>query len=130
MLHAPDFLGYESAIEMARDHRELVQMGLKLKKIGNDIGIVLGGREIHPINVKLGGFYKAPYKSDFKQLAEDLKWGIEAAEKTVKWVSELPFPDFEQDYEFVALRHPEEYPMCEGRLISNRGLDIERQCRH
>ena len=125
MLHAPDFLGYESAIEMAKDHRDLVQMGLRLKKIGNDIGILLGGREIHPINVKVGGFYKAPHPRDFAKLAEDLKWGIDAAEKTIKWVAELPFPDFDQQYEFVSLRHPEEYPMCEGRLVSNRGLDID-----
>lgn len=125
MLHAPDFLGYESAIEMARDHRDIVQMGLKLKKIGNDIGILLGGREIHPVNVKVGGFYKAPCPRDFAKLKEDLQWGVEAAEKTVQWVADLPFPDFDQEYEFVSLRHPGEYPMCEGRLVSNRGLDID-----
>jgi len=124
MLHAPDFLGYESAIEMAKDHRDLVQMGLKLKKVGNDIGTVLGGREIHPVNVKVGGFYKAPRPRDFSQLAEDLKWAVEAAEKTVRWTAGLPFPDFEQDYELVCLSHPDEYPMNEGRIVSNRGLDI------
>jgi len=124
MLHAPDFLSYESAIEMAKDHREVVQMGLKLKKIGNDIGNFLGGREIHPINVKVGGFYKVPKKGDFTQLKEDLEWAADAAEKTIQWVSELPFPDFDQDYEFVSLSHPDEYPMNAGRLISNRGLDI------
>ncbi|MDF1851996.1 MAG: Ni/Fe hydrogenase subunit alpha [Verrucomicrobiales bacterium] len=125
MLHAPDFLGYDSAIEMAKDHRELVQMGLRLKKIGNDIGIVLGGREIHPVNVKVGGFYKAPRKRDFLKLVEDLKWGIEAAEKTIQWCAGLPFPDFDQEYEFVSLRHPDEYPMSEGRIVSNHGLDID-----
>ena len=124
MLHAPDFLGYESAIEMAKDHREVVQMGLKLKKIGNDIGTFLGGREIHPVNIKVGGFYKTPRKRDFATLEEDLKWAADAAERTVQWVSELPFPDFEQDYHFVGLLHPDEYPMNEGRLVSNGGLDI------
>ena len=124
MLHAPDFLGYESAIEMAKDHREVVQMGLKLKKIGNDIGNFLGGREIHPVNVKIGGFYKTPRKGDFTKLAEDLKWAADAAEKTIQWVSQLTFPEFEQDYELVSLSHPDEYPMNHGRLISNRGLDI------
>ncbi len=125
MLHAPDFLGYESAIAMAKDHRDIVQMGLKLKKVGNDIGTFLGGREIHPVNVKVGGFYKTPRKGDFAALAESLKWAADAAEKTVAWVSELPFPDFDQDYEFVSLSHPGEYPMNHGRIVSNRGLDIE-----
>lgn len=124
MLHAPDFLGYPSAIEMAKDHREVVQMGLKLKKIGNDIGNFLGGREIHPINIKVGGFYKVPKKKDFAKLKEDLQWAADASEKTIQWVSQLDFPEFEQDYEFVSLRHEDEYPMNEGRLVSNRGLDI------
>ncbi|MDR3405836.1 MAG: Ni/Fe hydrogenase subunit alpha [Chthoniobacter sp.] len=125
MLHAPDFLGYESAIAMAKDHRDTVQMGLKLKKVGNDIGTFLGGREIHPVNVKVGGFCKAPRKADFAKLAEDLKWAADAAEKTVQWVAGLPFPEFDQDYEFVSLSHQQEYPMNEGRLVSNRGLDID-----
>ncbi|MBL9152364.1 MAG: Ni/Fe hydrogenase subunit alpha [Verrucomicrobiales bacterium] len=124
MLHAPDFLGYPSAIEMAKDHREVVEMGLKLKKVGNDIGNVLGGREVHPVNVKVGGFYKAPRKRDFAKLEEDLKWAADAAEKTIRWTANLPFPDFGQDYELVSLSHPGEYPMNEGRIVSNRGLDI------
>ena len=72
----------------------------------------------------MGGFYKAPKKRHLEALVEDLKWGVDAAEKTARWAAELPFPDFEQDYEFVSLSHPDEYPMNEGRIISNRGLDI------
>ena len=124
MLHAPDFLGYEDAIQMAKDHGDAVQRGLKLKKIGNDIMVLLGGREIHPINVRVGGFYKVPTKKELQTLVEPLKWAREASLETIKWVATLPFPDFEQDYEFVSLRHPDEYPLCEGRLVSNRGLDI------
>jgi coenzyme F420-reducing hydrogenase alpha subunit len=76
------------------------------------------------VNVKVGGFYKAPSKRDFARLAEDLKWAADASEKTIRWTAQLPFPDFEQDYELVSLSHPDEYPMNEGRLVSNRGLDI------
>jgi sulfhydrogenase subunit alpha len=124
MLHAPDFLGYESAIHMAKDHPDLVQKALKLKKIGNELVAFLGGREIHPINVRVGGFYKVPTKSELQSLVEDLKWARDAAYDLVRWTSTLEFPDFEQDYEFVALRHPDEYPFNEGRLVSTKGLDI------
>ena len=124
MLHAPDFLGYEDAIRMAKDHGAVVQQGLKLKKIGNDIVNIVGGREIHPINVRVGGFYKWPDKKALADLAENLKWARDAALATVKWTATLPFPAFERDYEFVALRHPNEYPFNEGRLVSNKGLDI------
>src|SRR5581483_8394665 len=66
MLHAPDFLGYANAIEMARDHRSLVETGLRIKKIGNRIVTLLGGREIHPVSVAIGGFYKVPSEADLK----------------------------------------------------------------
>ena len=124
MLHAPDFLGYEDAIRMAKDHGAVVQQGLKLKKTGNDIVNLVGGREIHPINVRVGGFYKWPGKQELAELAEKLKWALDAALETVRWVAKLPFPNFERDYEFVALRHPGEYPFNEGRLVSSKGLDI------
>ena len=124
MLHAPDFLGYADAIQMARDLPEVVQRGLALKKAGNAIVALLGGREIHPINVRVGGFYKVPTRRDLAPLAERLTWAREAALETVQWVATLSYPDFEQDYEFVALRHPDEYPFNEGRLVSNKGLDI------
>jgi coenzyme F420-reducing hydrogenase alpha subunit len=109
---------------MAKDHADIVKRGLKLKKIGNDIVNLLGGREIHPINVRVGGFYRLPTKAELDALIDSLKWGIDASHETIEWVASLPFPDFERDYEFVSLRHPDEYPMCEGRIVSNKGIDI------
>ena len=124
MLHAPDFLGYEDAIRMAKDHPSEVKRGLRLKKIGNQIVSLLGGREIHPVNVRVGGFYKVPSLAEFQALIEDLKWARDAALETVRWVATFSFPDFERDYEFVALKSSDEYPMNEGRLVSSNGLDI------
>lgn len=124
MLHAPDFLGYEGAIDMAKDMPEIIERGLQLKKAGNDIMALLGGREIHPINVKVGGFYKTPQRRDLAVLAERLKWAREAAIETVRWVAQFDFPAYERDYEFVALRGDGEYPLGRGRIISNKGLDI------
>jgi coenzyme F420-reducing hydrogenase alpha subunit len=124
MLHAPDFLGYPDAIQMAREHGEMVQAGLQLKKAGNEILRLLGGREIHPVNVKVGGFYRVPARSELRPLAEQLKPARDLAVKILGWASSFPFPDFERDYEFVALSHPAEYPFNEGRLVSTGGIDI------
>jgi sulfhydrogenase subunit alpha len=124
MLHAPDFLGYAGAIEMAHDHGDAVERGLKLKKAGNDIMALVGGREIHPINVRVGGFYRTPRRRELATLTERLEWARDAALETVRWVAGFDFPDRARDYEFVALRHPGEYPFNEGRIVSGRGLDI------
>jgi sulfhydrogenase subunit alpha len=124
MLHAPDFLGYPDAITIARDHPAIVQRGLALKKAGNEIVSLLGGREIHPINVRVGGFYRVPTRRELEPLSERLKSARDQAMETVRWVAGLSFPAFEQDYTFVALRHAREYPFNEGRIVSSQGLDI------
>lgn len=124
MLHAPDFLGYPDALRLAQDAPDIVRRGLRMKKIGNALLAFLGGREVHPINVRVGGFYRVPAQEEFAPLVEQLKWGRDAALETARWVAQFSFPDFTQDYEFVALRHPQEYPLNEGRLVSNKGLDI------
>jgi sulfhydrogenase subunit alpha len=124
MLHAPDFLGYQDAIEMARDHPDIVKSALRLKKIGNDIMTLLGGREIHPINLRVGGFYRVPTKSELLVLKKDLEWARQAAIALVNLTASFNFPEFERNYEFVSLQHPHEYPLWEGRLVSNKGIDI------
>jgi coenzyme F420-reducing hydrogenase alpha subunit len=123
-LHAPDFLGYPDGLKMAKEHPEIVKMGLRLKQAGNRLVAKIGGREVHPINVKVGGFYRIPTREELLPLMAELEWAREAALATIRWVAALPFPDFKQDYEFVALRHPHDYPMNQGRVVSNRGLDI------
>jgi sulfhydrogenase subunit alpha len=124
MLHAPDFLGYPDSIQMAKDHRDIVQRGLQLKKAGNAIVTLLGGREIHPVNVRVGGFYRVPSRRELASLTEQLKAARDAALETVRWTATMSFPDFEREYTFVALHHPDEYPFNQGRLVSNTGLDI------
>ncbi|MGD2126864.1 MAG: Ni/Fe hydrogenase subunit alpha, partial [Desulfobacteraceae bacterium] len=124
MLHAPDFLGYQDVVQLAKDYPDVVQRGLQLKKLGNDIIALLGGREIHPINVRVGGFYRVPTKQELAPLVDRIKRARDAAYDTVRWVATFSFPDFEQDYEFVALRDPQTYAVMEGDLVSNKGLDI------
>ncbi len=127
MLHAPDFLGYDGAIEMAKDHPGVVRQGLELKKTGNEILRLLGGREIHPINVRVGGFYRAPGKRELRGLRDALARGRDASFATAKLVAGFEFPDCERDYEYVCLGKAGEYPFNAGRVISNKGLDITPQ---
>ncbi len=127
LLHAPDFLGYPDAIHLAKDHPEAVATGLALKKAGNAIVAQLGGREIHPVNVRVGGFYCAPSRDELAPLVPVLEAAFESAERTAHFAADLPFPKVEEDYEFVALRGPEEYPMNEGEVVSSRGLRIPQE---
>jgi sulfhydrogenase subunit alpha len=124
LLHLPDFLGYPDAIRMAKEHPELVTRGLALKKAGNAVMSALGGREIHPINVRVGGFYRAPSREELERLVPGLESALAIAESTVRFAAGLTFPPLEEEYEFVSLRHPDEYPMNEGAIVSSRGLSL------
>ena len=124
LLHAPDFLGVPDAIALAREHPEIVERGLKLKQVGNEIMTVLGGREIHPVNVRVGGFYRCPSREELTALRPSVERALGWAEETVRFAAGLRFPEVEEEYEFVSLRHPSEYPMNEGEIVSNRGLGI------
>ncbi len=124
LLSIPDFFGYPNSIELAKEYPAEVERGLRLKKHGNEMLEVIGGRAVHPINVAVGGFHRAPSRERLRDLLEDLRWGREASIDVVKWVSQFDFPDFTQPYEMVALRHESEYPMNHGRVASTSGLDL------
>ena len=123
-LHGPDYLGYDSAFAMARDHRGIVERALQLKKAGNALMRVVGGREIHPVNVRVGGFYRAPTRGELASVVEELEVAREFARESVAWTAGLPCPDLEEDFEFVALRAPDTYAIESGRLASSSGLDL------
>ncbi|MBM4077641.1 MAG: Ni/Fe hydrogenase subunit alpha, partial [Planctomycetes bacterium] len=124
LLHAPDFFGAASGIELAQRFPTEVKRGLQLKKFGNRLLEVLGGRAIHPINVAVGGFYKLPSLDQINELIPHFEKGVDDAVETVRWVAGFPFPEFQSPYEFVSLSHPDEYPFNEGRIRSSNGLDI------
>lgn len=123
MLHAPDFLGYESVLEMAKDHADVVTMALRLKKCGNDLMELVGGRAIHPVNVKVGGFYRMPTVTELQALRPALEQGLEDALAAVALVATFDFPEMEQDYTYVALRHPDWYPLERGtEVVATNGV--------
>jgi sulfhydrogenase subunit alpha len=124
MLHAPDFLGYPGAVEMAREHREIVEQGLQMKKAGNAVMALVGGREVHPINLRVGGFYRAPTPAQLRSLVDPLERARETALTTVRWAATLHFPDVERAPELLALSDPDAYPIDRGRILSDGGLDI------
>jgi sulfhydrogenase subunit alpha len=123
MLHAPDFLGYPDGIRLAKDQPERVKAGLAIKKAGNAIVTAVGGREVHPINVRVGGVYKAPTREALATLEPGLVEARRLALEALAWVGTFRFPGVEVTRELVALRHPHEYPMNEGRIASTAGLD-------
>jgi len=125
MLQAPDLLGHQSALSLAAENPELVKKALQLKKIGNDLLKTVGGRSVHPVNACVGGFYRWPKADALQALIPDLSWGLEAASEAFLWAAELDFPDFEVDYEWVALHSDSHYAVMEGSVRSSIHGDLD-----
>ena len=125
LLHAPDFHGLPDAVTLAEADPDTVRRGLELKKVGNLVMTAIGGRAIHPVNVRVGGFYRAPSVEAIAELVSPLEAAREAALRTVEWVSGFTFPEVRGDYRFVALQDPERYAIDTGRVGSSDGLDLD-----
>ncbi|MBO1334400.1 Ni/Fe hydrogenase subunit alpha [Streptomyces sp. VRA16 Mangrove soil] len=128
LLHAPDFLGRDGAIDLARTHRADVERGLRLKQAGNLLLDQLGGRAIHPVNVRVGGFHRAPAKAELRPLADRLKRALDDAWATVRWVADFDFPDADCDHDLLALSEPGTYAIESGTptVLSRQGNGVRR----
>ena len=123
LLAAPDFLGYTSAPDMARDYPGEVRRGLRLQALGNEIISLCGGRSVHPVGVRVGGFHHAPAMGEVVKLREKLQAALNEAKELIFWTASLGLDDNPLPFTSVALCHSDEYPMNEGRLVSSSGLD-------
>ncbi|MVU78260.1 Ni/Fe hydrogenase subunit alpha [Nocardia sp. ET3-3] len=124
LLHIPDFLGYSDAISLARDHRELVEQGLAMKKAGNTLLELIGGRAIHPINVRVGGFYSTPSRAALAPVAEQLRAALEYAVDTAHWAAEFEFPELELDHDLLAATTPGRYAIEQGTVHTSTGMNF------
>ncbi|HEX9090187.1 MAG TPA: Ni/Fe hydrogenase subunit alpha [Anaerolineales bacterium] len=124
LLQAPDLVKQESAISLAAEAPDLVKQALRLKKAGNELLKIIGGRSVHPVNACVGGFYRWPDEAAIHALVPELEWARQASIDTVTWAATLDYPDFEQDYEFVALNRVEEYAIYDGDILSSKGKRI------
>lgn len=125
LLAAPDFLGFGNAIEMAEKYPDEVRRGLMLQTLGNDLIALFGARSVHPVGLRVGGFYHAPSIEEVAQMRERLQAALPEAEALVAWAASLQLPDDHQTFVSAGLRHPDEYGIYSGNMVSDSGLDID-----
>jgi sulfhydrogenase subunit alpha len=94
VLALPDLMGHPSVISLAGVVPDAVRMALRLKKLGNTIQEVIGGRAIHPINYVIGGFGRVPSVDELLSLKSQLKEGLADCERALEVLKGIPIPDF------------------------------------
>ncbi|OYT44826.1 MAG: Ni/Fe hydrogenase subunit alpha [Desulfurococcales archaeon ex4484_42] len=123
-MHAPDFLGLRSAFELVEREPEIFRLALRIKKFSNKVMEVIGGRGIHPVSFRVGGLYRIIRKEELTKLQRNINEIKTYAEKLLRWTLRLNIPNYGRDIEFISLRNGKEYPILEGRVVSNKGLNI------
>jgi coenzyme F420-reducing hydrogenase alpha subunit len=124
MLAAPDFFRVPDVLTLAKKKPELVKKALSLKHLGNGLMEVIGGREVHPVSLKIGGIYKAVSKEALVQIASRLDPMLSFAEEAVRFSASLEAPELKREVTYVSLRESERYAIESGEIVSNRGLRI------
>ncbi len=123
-LALPDYLGFGDALSMAPQKPEEVKRGIKMKRLGNEIIRVIGGREVHPITQRLGGFTRLPTQADLQFLKTQIDATIEDAKKTAELFSSLKYPQFERETNYLALVRPDKYALLGGKLACEGEVPI------
>jgi len=126
-LSLPDHLGAESVMGLASKYPEEVNRAVRLNKLANDVKKILGGRDVHPINFKVGGFYMPPSKEDIEKIEEKMKQIREDAIKMVELFASLQYPEFKRKTQFLALYSKGEYALTRGILKTLDGVAFKQE---
>jgi len=102
-LALPDYMGYPSAVAMAKDYPNIVRRGFYIKDVGNRIMKLIGGKTIHGENILPGGFKSVPSVDDLKRVQEELHRAIPEIKATISLFDSLEYPE---------LNDPPELEMC------------------
>ncbi|WP_305042325.1 Ni/Fe hydrogenase subunit alpha [Geoalkalibacter sp.] len=119
----PDYLGVPSILPLAKTRRELVARALRLKKLGNDLVQVIGGRPVHPVTPRVGGFSVLPAAAALKELRRHLVTALGDLEETVALFASFRVPELERDTEYLCLAADAGYPSVGERIISSDGVN-------
>lgn len=124
-LTLPDYMNADSALALAKDHRELLETGLRLKRLGNKIVFTIAGRDVHPIACVVGGFSRIPEQKNVDELLVELKKCRDDALKTVALFIALDFPEFSRSSSSLSLSgasyfYPDKLLHCEKETGSEK----------
>ncbi|MBN1275618.1 Ni/Fe hydrogenase subunit alpha [Candidatus Woesearchaeota archaeon] len=124
LLSLPDFVGCESAIEMAPRYKKELERALRLIKLGNEIVIKLGGRQMHPVASVVGGFTGVPSKEDVACLRGLMQTARKDAVETLKLFLALDYPLLLRDVEHVCVYQKDALSILDGVIVSDDGLHV------
>jgi coenzyme F420-reducing hydrogenase alpha subunit len=123
-LAAPDFLGVDDVFALAGSHRPEVLRAMRLKRLGYDLCAVVLGRHTHPVAMRVGGFSFVHQTRQLAQMKDRLVAARDDVQDAAKLFATFEVPQLERETEYVSLKHPTRYALCEGDLCSSLGKAV------
>lgn len=114
ILAAPDYVGLPNVFPLAESAPEIVERALRLKKLGNDLTTLVGGRPVHPVTAVVGGFTSEPEAASLASYRDLLLGVADDALATVELFASFPVPDFATAGEMLALTAGDDYAIYDG----------------
>ena len=125
-LALPDYLDVESVLEIAGKYPDEFHIALNLKRFGDKLITMIGGRAVHPITLQVSGFDRLPSEEQLNELLDDAKGLMDEAEQAVALFGKLAYPDLVCTTQYLASMKKDEYATYNAyRIASSQGKDFE-----
>jgi coenzyme F420-reducing hydrogenase alpha subunit len=122
----PDYLGYSSAIDMAREYSAEVKDAMEIVRVGNELIKLIGGRDMHPFVSVVGGFTKIHSPEEFDKMKDEIIGIIPAIKRTIELFASIEVPKYKKDDTvFLSLDNHKSFPLHTGDLITNTKKKIK-----
>jgi len=115
---APDFVGLPSVFPLAQTHPDVVERALKIKKAGNELTALVGGRPVHPVTAVVGGFTAEPTASDLAHFRSLLASLVEDAVLTTQLFDSFEVPEFATSGDMLAMVADDDYAIYDGDVAA------------
>lgn len=118
-LSLPDFLDFQNDLNMVAKYPERSRQMLILRDFGNKLIALIGGRTVHPVSLKVGGFTKYPDPSVIRNFSRQVGKLLPMAKELAAIFAQLSYPSFSRKTEYLALQQKGEYAFYDGDLGSS-----------
>ena len=126
-LSATDFFKDRDGIDLAKEKPEIVKKVLRLRDFGNNIIKTIGGRSVHPITPKVGGWHKKPTKKDIEEIKKESRNALAYSKVLIDLISSLKMPVFERKTEYIAYSSTDKYIGYDGEIRSSNGWSVKEE---
>ena len=123
-LSLSDFFDISDAGSLVKKFPKYTKLALSIREYGNELIHIFGGRSVHPVSCKIGGFRVVPKMREVEKLLEQNDEILKQAIKLGEFFADLNYPGFSRETEYVALKDNKEYSIYNGNITSTKGLDI------